>query len=87
MSGGKKVNEKEAHLILTKVWPEEIDPVGYGEARGYIKAIEKAKGLVETLEKIYEECAEQQELEGGHGHCHCECVIALEALAQWEKEK
>jgi len=69
------VNEKEARELITKVWPEEFDPVTYGEARGYLVAIEKANPVVEMLKKYR-----------GRDDIDHEVGI-VDTLAKWEKEK
>ncbi len=64
--------KEDAKVILTKLWPEEVHPTTYGEARGYLVALKKAEMLEEAL-KFYDHPS-------WHGPAH-------NTLIQWEKER
>lgn len=83
------MNEKEAREIQEPKkypWdgpkPEEVSMLWY--SKGYLEAIEKAKGLVEALEYIIEH---QEYVSGTMAELSTTRRIAKEALAKWEKEK
>ena len=81
------VNEKEAKKILSKYDLEfsikarviKLDELIDGStAKGYLEAVEKAKGLAEVI----------REFDVNHSKmCWCGCRVMRQALAKWEKDK
>ncbi len=80
------MNEKEArefdHLfqVSKDFEAHETLPEKTARARGYLEAIDKARGLEGALNKII-----NQRIDGFDWPLHCQ--VAKEALAEWEKVK
>lgn len=83
---GVVMNEKEATEIVDSVEPPRtgtaLMSMAYWNAKGYLEALSKAKGLEEFVQQV---------------DCHCKVLDVYpevktackrcEALAKWEKEK
>lgn len=84
------MNEKEARKQISNWVREERGgfevPFEYYHAKGYLEAIEKAKGLADALEEMYDDgcCWDTYEEEecGECGWCH-----SKQALETWKAEK
>jgi len=83
----EKMTKEKAREILESPFSEDViispwdkDLHLDGKAKGYLEAIEKAKGLEEVIKKFIEFCVCETESDQFSKE-------AKEALAKWEEEK
>lgn len=82
------MNEKEAREFIEDK-NSDYDTVYWGECKGYLEAIEKAKVLEEALRAVKADWHNTKICSGDPDwrECACSMNVAEKALAQWEKEK
>ena len=86
------MNEKEAREIVADPIKLSVSMYDYREAKGYLEAIEKVKGLEKTLGVISREvnkpmCGERVWTTANYDTKTHSALIAKQALTKWEKEK